>query len=236
MSETANDPCLDTRRMWGKYRGTVVNNLDPQHQGRIIASVTEVLGAVPTGWALPCAPHAGLGAGFFSVPAIGSGVWIEFEGGDVSRPIWTGGYWALGEAPPVPPAPPATPVLPTTKVWRSDLGLTTAFDDMQQTITITDQTGLNSVVISVLTGTVTIKGVARVVLDGKLVQLGGQITPQPAVYGTALMAYLGQLVTAFNTHMHPGEATLAGPVTPAPPQPPMPPPPPSLLSKSVMLK
>ena len=29
---------------------------------------------------------------------MGAGVWIEFEGGDVSRPIWTGCYWHLEEA------------------------------------------------------------------------------------------------------------------------------------------
>ncbi len=30
---------------------------------------------------------------------MGSGVWIEFEGGDVSYPIWAGCYWLDGEQP-----------------------------------------------------------------------------------------------------------------------------------------
>src|SRR6201999_3803994 len=33
------------------------------------------------------------------LPEPGSGVWIEFEGGDVSYPIWVGGYWRQGEVP-----------------------------------------------------------------------------------------------------------------------------------------
>ncbi len=52
-----------------------------------------ILGEVPTGWAKPCVPYAGPTSGFFSVPPIGAGVWIEFEAGDVSQPIWTGCYW-----------------------------------------------------------------------------------------------------------------------------------------------
>ncbi|HWL93699.1 MAG TPA: phage baseplate assembly protein V, partial [Phycisphaerae bacterium] len=90
-------------RVYGKYRGTVIDTLDPQNQGRITAMVPEVLGQIPTGWATPCAPYAGVNAGFFSLPAPGAGVWIEFEAGDVSRPVWTGCFWATGEAPMKPP-------------------------------------------------------------------------------------------------------------------------------------
>ena len=52
--------------------------------------VAEVLGEVPTGWATPCIPYAGPVSGFYSIPPIGAGVWIEFESGDISRPIWSG--------------------------------------------------------------------------------------------------------------------------------------------------
>ena len=52
-----------------------------------------------------------------------------------------------------------------------------------------------------------------------------------AVLGDNLMTYLAQVVSLFNSHMHPGE--LAGgflPVTPAPPVPPLTPPTPDLIS------
>ena len=58
----------DRDRVFGKFRGTVLNNIDPQSLGRVQAMVPEVLGEVPSGWATPCAPYAGTTAGFFSVP------------------------------------------------------------------------------------------------------------------------------------------------------------------------
>ncbi len=220
-------------RIYGKYRGTVSNVMDPLGQGRLQAMVPELLGAVPTGWATPCAPTSGILAGFFAVPAVGAGVWIEFEAGDVSRPIWTGGYWAVGEPPLEPLAPP--PAAPTTKIWRSDVGYTVAMNDIAQTITISDPLGANSVIVDVKQATVTVKGLARVVIDAPVVQQGGPTAFHPAVFGDQLLVYLNTLVTLFNTHVHPGELA-AGfiPVTPAPPVAPMPPPSPSLLSQVVL--
>ncbi len=81
------------KRYYGKYRGTVVNNVDPMQIGRIQAIVPDVSGVIPTSWAMPCLPGAGINTGVFTVPQIGSGVWIEFEQGDPDQPIWVGGYW-----------------------------------------------------------------------------------------------------------------------------------------------
>jgi uncharacterized protein involved in type VI secretion and phage assembly len=78
---------------FGKYRGTVLNNVDPMQMGRIMAIVPDVTGELPTSWALPCVPMAGPQAGQFVLPPIGSAVWIEFEQGDTDYPIWTGGFW-----------------------------------------------------------------------------------------------------------------------------------------------
>jgi len=80
-------------RFYGKYRGTVINNIDPDQRGRIIAQVPDVLGLAPSSWAMPCVPIAGKQQGTFMVPQIGAGVWIEFEQGDPDYPIWVGGWW-----------------------------------------------------------------------------------------------------------------------------------------------
>ena len=93
MSVTELAPAATTRRYYGKYRGTVLNNVDPMQIGRIQAHVPDVSGVAPTSWAMPCLPGAGINTGVFTVPQIGSGVWIEFEQGDPDRPIWVGGYW-----------------------------------------------------------------------------------------------------------------------------------------------
>jgi Type VI secretion system/phage-baseplate injector OB domain len=89
------------KRYYGKYRGTVVNNIDPMQMGRIQAIVPDVSNIVPTSWALPCLPAAGINTGVFTVPQIGSGVWMEFEQGDSDRPIWVGGYWGTPAEVPV---------------------------------------------------------------------------------------------------------------------------------------
>jgi len=88
-----------TDRFYGKYRGLVAINVDPLGQGRLKALVPEVLGVVPSSWALPCAPYAGTLAGLFTVPLPGTGVWIEFEAGDVTRPVWTGCWWGSAQVP-----------------------------------------------------------------------------------------------------------------------------------------
>jgi len=92
---------MSGQQFYGKYRGTVINNIDPQRIGRIMAQVPAVSLLLPTSWCLPCYPVAGKLMGISYVPQIGSGVWIEFEGGDPDYPIWTGCFWGTdAEMPP----------------------------------------------------------------------------------------------------------------------------------------
>jgi uncharacterized protein involved in type VI secretion and phage assembly len=84
-------------RFYGKYRGTVTDV--EAATMRIKATVPAVLGEITSGWCEACVPYAGPSVGFVMLPEVGSGVWIEFEGGDVSYPIWVGGYWRSGEVP-----------------------------------------------------------------------------------------------------------------------------------------
>ena len=90
----------EPKKYFGKYRGTVINNVDPEQRGRIQLMVPDVSGFALTSWALPALPIGGLMMGLFSVPVIGSGVWVEFEQGDIDYPIWVGVYW--GSAADVP--------------------------------------------------------------------------------------------------------------------------------------
>jgi uncharacterized protein involved in type VI secretion and phage assembly len=102
------------KQFLGKYRGVVENNVDPLLRGRLLVTVPDVLGEVPSSWAEPCVPLAGptgTPMGVFMVPPVGSGVWVEFERGDPSHPIWVGCRWgAPSDVPPlahagVPAAP-----------------------------------------------------------------------------------------------------------------------------------
>jgi uncharacterized protein involved in type VI secretion and phage assembly len=104
---------------FGKYRGTVSDNDDPTSRGRIKVKVPAILGDLEV-WAMPCVPYAGAGVGFYSVPPSGAGVWVEFEAGDPSYPVWTGCFWADGELPDTSG--------PDVKIWKTD-SLTLRLDD-----------------------------------------------------------------------------------------------------------
>jgi uncharacterized protein involved in type VI secretion and phage assembly len=118
-------------RFYGKYRG-IVSSVDPATM-RVKALVPAVLGDAETGWAMPCVPYAGPKTGFAFLPAVGSGVWIEFEGGDVSYPIWVGGYWRTGEFP--------DGATQNVRVIVTAATLTLTFDDDQSQITLSDPAG-----------------------------------------------------------------------------------------------
>lgn len=86
-------------RYYGKYRGKVMLNEDPDQLGRIQVSVPAVFGDIPTNWALPSVPYAGIQNCFYAIPPVGANVWVEFEAGDPERPIWSGCFWGTGEVP-----------------------------------------------------------------------------------------------------------------------------------------
>jgi uncharacterized protein involved in type VI secretion and phage assembly len=92
-------------QFFGKYRGKVVQNFDPEQRGRILVSVPDVLGT-GQGWAMPSVPYAGIQAGIYAVPPPQANVWVEFEGGNPDHPIWTGCFWGTGETPSLALAPP----------------------------------------------------------------------------------------------------------------------------------
>ena len=99
MSDSETD-----KKYWGKYQGTVVQNADPEFRGRIMCTVPGVLGLVPSSWCEACTPLAGPTGppmGVYMVPPIGAGVWVEFEGGDPGRPIWSGCRLAPSNVPPL---------------------------------------------------------------------------------------------------------------------------------------
>ena len=98
---------MSNQTFYGKYRGLVINNVDPLQQGRIQVQVLDVAGLGMVNWAMPCVPVAGIQNGVFALPEIGSGVWVEFEQGDPEKPIWVGCFY--GSAADVPGLARLTP-------------------------------------------------------------------------------------------------------------------------------
>ncbi|MEL6475701.1 MAG: phage baseplate assembly protein V [Pseudomonadota bacterium] len=213
----------------GKYAATVADVSDPRQMGRIRAIIPRVLQEEVSAWALPCAPYTGPDAGLFTVPPVGAGVWIEFEEGQVDRPIWSGGWWPEGDA---PQGEEGGAGKQATKVLKTETGLNMTLDDDGETIVVSDGGGANKITLKSRDGEIEIAATGKVVIDARqieLVERGGH----PLVFGDDLLTYLNQVVAMFNSHMHLGETVIGIPVTPAPPQPQVPPPTPALLSRRV---
>jgi uncharacterized protein involved in type VI secretion and phage assembly len=120
----------DGQKYYGKYRGMVLNNVDPMQLGRIQVQVPDVGGLIPSSWAMPCFPISGKQMGAYMIPQIGTGVWVEFEQGNPDYPIWSGCWF--GSAAEVPAlALTAPPPL-------SDIVLQTA---LQNTFLLSDLPG-----------------------------------------------------------------------------------------------
>ena len=120
---------------YGKFRGVVVDNNDPNQLGRLTARVPDIFGDETSGWALPATPYAGDGVGLYLIPPVGASVWVEFEHGDPEYPIWSGCFWASGEL-------PALPASPDVKVLKTTAG----------TITINDTSGSAGITIETADG------------------------------------------------------------------------------------
>jgi uncharacterized protein involved in type VI secretion and phage assembly len=116
-------------RFYGKYRGIVSDNKDPNGLGRIKATVQDVFGDKESGWAMPCLPYAGKGVGLYLIPPEKAFVWIEFEHGDPDYPVWSGCFWASGE---VPVKSSKNETMPEKKVLKTDVGTITLNDSASE--------------------------------------------------------------------------------------------------------
>lgn len=133
------------RRYYGKYRGFVVDNDDPEQLGRMKLTVPSVLGAeIVTGWAMPCVPYGGAAnQGALFVPEIGAGVWVEFEEGDVQFPVWVGTFWSKPGGETELPTPNDADGAegdvqspPTRKIIKTAAGHTIQFEDADEEVRV----------------------------------------------------------------------------------------------------
>lgn len=213
-------------RHFGKYRGEVVDNDDPDDLGRIKAKVPRLAHDEELGWAMPAFPYGGQAEqGFYFVPDVGASVWIEFEAGDLSYPIWSGTWYGDGELPEGADF--------SKKVLKTKSGHKIILDDGDQpTIEITDSNG-NTITMEQSTITVDAGSATKIVVNAPQIELI-ENAQHPLVFGDNLLQYLQQLVQLLQTHTHPGELALGVfPVTPMVPGVAFPPPTPALLSTKV---
>ncbi|MEP0546761.1 MAG: phage baseplate assembly protein V [Rhodothermales bacterium] len=164
---------MPQQSFFGKYRGVVTDVNDPLMTGRVKAKVPDVMGDEESGWALPCAPFGGQQTGFFALPAVGAGVWIEFEHGDPDYPIWAGCWWgSAAEVPPLLLAPPYKKVMVVTEGGHA--------------VTLDDTPGVGGITLETSTGQKVVLSALGVEIDngmGATIKMTG---PQVSVNGGAL--------------------------------------------------
>lgn len=86
-------------KWFGKYRAIVMDNNDPERRGRVRVQCPKVLGNYLSSWCEPCIPYATDYAGDYYVPPINETIWVEFEEGNVDKPIWGGGWYKIDSTP-----------------------------------------------------------------------------------------------------------------------------------------
>ena len=203
------------RRFYGKYRGFVVNNMDPKRLGRLTLRVPSVLGSdVVTGWAMPCVPYGGQeNQGFWCIPEVGAGVWVEFEEGDLEFPIWVGTFWSEpGGASEIPTLNDADgkerkneQAQPTRKILKTNKGHTIQFEDAdgKEMVILVEATHKHVVTLN-KDGIQITDGVNgnKIIMGQDGIQLGSSGAHEHFVLGDQFMANVKEFVTKFNTHKH----------------------------------
>jgi uncharacterized protein involved in type VI secretion and phage assembly len=195
-------------RFYGKYAGIVTDVEDPSAVGRIRARVPEVFGEdTLSGWATASAPvGGGANRGFYALPDVGDTVWIEFEAGDITRPIWSGTFWGapsstggqddLGSASgSEAPEGADSPAGPGQNVWRTSAGHVISMDDEGGVVVVAEAAGAE----------VRITASGEITIKADTIKLGDSAN-QKLVLGDAFM----QL---FNQHTHPTGVGASGPPT-----------------------
>ena len=197
-------------RFYGKYEGVVTDAADPKKIGRIRARVPAVLGEqIESGWALPCVPAGGgKERGMLFLPQVGDTVWIEFAGGDVSRPIWVGTFWGAPDStggaddlgtetgPEAPTGDDGKDASPTLSVLKTKSGHELTLDDDGEVVLLANGNGKSSIRFE-QDGTVVVKA--------ENIKLGANAS-EKLVLGDTFMQF-------FNTHTHPTGVGPSGPPT-----------------------
>lgn len=84
---------------YGLYRAKVVERDDERQRGRIKVQIPSVSGEGKSQWVEACMNTAYDGGGDISIPKVGDTVWIAFEEGDITKPVYVGNFFSAFKTP-----------------------------------------------------------------------------------------------------------------------------------------
>lgn len=169
-------------RYYSVYRAYVESNEDPDNLNRLqlripIISSQKAL----SNWIHPKGNFAGKDYGFQCLPQKGDVVYVEFEHGDLSKPLWSHGYFIKGEKPTF-----KNSNIKDNYWFRTPKGHTVELDDTNSVIRLTHKGGdvleLNNKGISLVLGK--LSKISLGSLDG---------SAEPAVLGDKLTTTLNKI-------------------------------------------
>ena len=96
------------------------------------------------------------------MPDVGAGVWIEFEEGHLSYPVWSGTWYSSGSIP--------ESAQPGQKVIKTKSGHKIVLDDDAGTLTVTDSNG-NSIAMDSGEVKISVGDAVKIVIDAPQIEL-----------------------------------------------------------------
>jgi uncharacterized protein involved in type VI secretion and phage assembly len=169
-------------KIYGVAIATVLNNIDELVEARVQIGLPWAPGIEP--WARIATLAAGSGSGSFFVPQVGDEVLVAFNQGDIHDPFIIGALWNTEDRPPSSVALDAV----NKRIIRTPLGQVITFDDLKQSLTITNSarqtlsleaasatlsTPAASVTLGIA-GDLTIKGSTRITIQAPTITLEGE--------------------------------------------------------------
>lgn len=125
---------------YGSYRAQVIDNNDPEGNGRLMIHAPQVHGpSFPRVWAWPITAMAMTKGGIWAIPDIGEWVYVQFDHGRPEFPMWSGGWWGDGDT--------TADMTPSKVVVCTPEGLKVVLDRKAMEITVQQRPG-NSIVIN----------------------------------------------------------------------------------------
>jgi uncharacterized protein involved in type VI secretion and phage assembly len=178
-------------RWYGVYPALVIDNQDPEGQGRVKVTLPwspDTSGGRYEAWARVATLMGGNNRGSWFIPDVGDEVLVVFEGGDPKRPYVIGGLWNGTDAPPA-----SMDSNNTQKVLRSRNGVRITLDDTDgqeklvvetpggQKMTLKDGPGLVEIVdsngnsVKLETSGITITAAAKVTINASTVEVSASM-------------------------------------------------------------